>query len=126
MKRFTSLLAAVLCAGCSSSLGTVGILGRSSEPVGVKMIRPAGTGRACRTSWLGLLGERGEPTLDEATRAIYALDAEGDALTEATVRRTAIVTGIYNRRCLEVEANLVRVIPTVVIPTSPGHHGGHH
>lgn len=126
MIRGAMLLAALSCAGCSRSLGTVGVLGKTSEPVGVKMIRPAVTGRACRTSWLGILGEPGEPTLADATRSIYALDAEGDILTDATVRRTAIVTGIYNRRCLEVEANLARVIPTVVIPTPPGHHGAHH
>lgn len=124
--RFRAVVLLVLvCTACSGSLGTVGIIGRSAEPVGIKLLRPAVSSRVCRTSWLGFLGTRGEPTIDDATRAIYELDTEGDVLTDATVRRTEILTGVYNRRCLEVEANLGRVVPTVVIP-APSGHGAHH
>jgi hypothetical protein len=125
VRRLALVVAAAACAACSGSLGSVALLGRSADPVGVKMLRPGVSGRACRTSWFGVLGEAGEPTIADAARSIYALDAEGDVLTEATVRRTAIVTGVYNRRCLEVEANLARVVPTVVVPMPAG-HGGHH
>jgi hypothetical protein len=123
VRRIALVVVAATSTACSGSLDSVGLLGRSAEPVGVKLLRPAVTGRACRTAWFGLLGEPGEPTIADAARSIYALDAEGDVLTEATVRRTAILTGVYNRRCIEVEANLARVIPTVVIPSG---HGAHH
>jgi hypothetical protein len=114
---------AAASAACSGSLGSVGLLGRSAEPVGVKLLRPAVSGRACRASWFGVLGDAGEPTIADATRPIYALDAEADMLTDATIRRTVILTGVYNRRCLEVDANLARVIPTIVIESG---HGMHH
>ena len=112
-------------AGCTASLGSVGVLGPTADPIGIKILRPGAVGRACRTSWLGVFGERGEPTIADAASSIYALDAEGDILADATFRRSVLVTGLYNRRCLEVEATLGRLIPTVTIPMPPG-HGGHH
>jgi hypothetical protein len=125
VSRIGLVVVALACAACRSSLGTVALVGRSADPVAVKLLRPSVTGRTCHTSWFGIFGEPAEPTIPDAAGTIYALDDEGDVLTDVTVRRSAIVTGVYNRRCVEVEANLGRAIRTVVIPTPPGHHGHH-
>jgi hypothetical protein len=41
------------------------------------------------------------------------------------VRWERIVTGVYNRRCVEVQGDLARSVTTVRLPAPPSHHGHH-
>jgi len=117
-------LVALALAGCATSLGSVGLLGRDAETVSVKMLVPGATGRSCRSSIVGLPLQAGDPTLDEALAQILGRDAEGNVVTEAEVVSDRLVTGVYNRRCVTVRGNLVRTLTTLNIPM-PEHPGPH-
>ena len=120
MRRFVTVVVAAALAGCSTSLGRMGILVPDGEAVGLKLLRPGVSGRSCRASIVGVALGGGDPDLQEAVARVLALDPEGNALTNAHVRWEQIVTGVYNRRCLEVHGDLARTISTVAIPM-PGH-----
>jgi hypothetical protein len=117
----------LLAVGCTAPAGTIGTLSPGSELVSTKLLRPGARARACRTALLGVVLGRDEPPLDAAVRALMALDEEGDVLTNVTVRSSAVVTGLYDHRCVEIEADLGRVIPTVTIMAPHAHeeHGSH-
>ena len=56
-----------------------------------------------------------------------ALDPEGNVVANADVRWRRLVTGVYNRRCVEVRGDLARTVSTIRLPGPPGHegHGAH-
>jgi hypothetical protein len=122
MRRVAVLIAVLAFAGCTTSLGTVGVIPRESEDAGVKLLRPGATGRSCRASVFGVPLSDGEPGLREALEQIVALDAEGDVVVNAEVRWERFITGLYNRRCIEVRGDLARRIRTITIPMPPEHH----
>jgi len=125
MSGLAVLLTALALAGCTSSLGTVGVIRREPEDVGVKLLRPGVTGRSCRASVMGLPLSGSEPGLQEALRRIVELDAEGDVVLNAEVRWERVVSGLYNRRCIEVRGDLARTIRTITLPMPPEHRGHH-
>ncbi len=108
--------------GCAGSLGTVGLLDPDAEDVGLKLLRPGAVGRSCRASVLGVPLAAGTPDLREALAGILALDAEGNVVANAEVRWRELVTGLYNRRCVEVRGDLARTVPTIRLP-APEHRG---
>jgi hypothetical protein len=122
MTRVAVVALGVALSGCATSLGTIGVAVPDAEPMGLKMLRPAATGRSCRASVLGLPLADGEPRLQDALGEILALDAEGNVVVNAEVRWRRVVTGIYNRRCVEVQGDLARTLSTVTLPMPPGHH----
>ena len=122
MTRAAIVVVAVALAGCGRSLGTIGVLRAESDTVDVKLLRPGAAGRSCRASVLGFpLSEPG-PTVREALDRILALDAEGDVVVNAEVRSEEWITGLYNRRCIEVRGDLARAVPTLVLPMPSEHH----
>ena len=126
MSRAASLLALLALSGCAASLGTVGLIRADVESVGLKLLRPAVTDRSCRASILGIPLEPGDPDVGEAVGRILARDTEGTVVANARIRWRRIVTGIYNRRCVEVRGDLAREVSLVLLPAPPGHeHHGH-
>jgi hypothetical protein len=107
--------------GCSSAKSHIGLLSPAADVVGVQMLRPGATGRSCRSAVLGISQQDGEPTIDEAIGRILALDREGDVLTNVDVSWHQFVTGVYNRSCVEVHADLGRAIATMVVPGGMHH-----
>jgi len=91
-------------------------LAPQAEGTGLKLLRPAVSGRSCRASLAGLPLAAGEPDLREALAQVLALDAEANVVANAEVRWRRLVTGVYNRRCVEVRGDLARTVPTVTIP----------
>ena len=121
-------VALVVLAGCVTSHGPVGVIAPSADVVGTKLLRPHVVGRSCRSRVLGVPVGTGDPQLQEAVAQILAQDAEGDVVLNAEVRATVLVTGVYNRCCVEVEGDLARAVPTIAVPGPTGHgsHGAHH
>jgi hypothetical protein len=117
------LLAAVVFAlsGCTSSLGRMGILAPDATRVGVKLLRPGVSARSCGTTLLGVPLGSSEPALAAALGKLMELDSEGSAVVAVEVTTEDFLTGIYNRRCVAVHGDLVRVVTTVVLPSAPGH-----
>jgi hypothetical protein len=122
------IVALAVLAGCVSFHGPVGVLAPSADIVGTKLLRPHAVGRSCRTQLFGLPWGAGAPKLDEALATILAQDEEGDVVLNAEVRSSALVTGVYNRRCLEIRGDLARAVPTITVPGPAEHrgHGAHH
>lgn len=121
MKPLCAILALV-STGCTTSLGTVGTFASGPDLVSTKLLRPGARARACRTTFFGVAVAGEERPLDAALGQILALDREGDVLTNVVVRSSEVVTGVYNRRCVDVEADLGRAIRTIMIPL-PEHDG---
>lgn len=118
-------LVCLALAACASSLGPVGMLAGDPDAVAVKLIAPGAVGRSCRVSVLGMPLGTGEPTLAEALGEILARDREANLVAHADVRWEHLVTGVYNRRCVEVRGDLARAITTVKLPPLPGHPAHH-
>jgi hypothetical protein len=119
-----ALAGLVLALGCASSLGTLGVVHPDADDVGLKLLRPDVTATSCRSSVLGVPLRAGEPDVREALATILALDREGDVVANAHVSWRTLVTGIYNRRCVEVRGDLARTVTTVRLPM-PASHGAH-
>jgi len=100
----------------------VTLLSMAPNLISVQMLRPAATARSCRSAVLGISRQPGEPTIDEAVGLILALDREGDVLTNVDVSWHQLLTGVYNRTCVEVRADLGRAISTMVLPGTMHHH----
>ena len=126
MIRAGPLLAAIGLSGCAASLGTVGLVRLDADEVGLKLLRPGVTGHSCRVSLLGVPLTAGAPDLREAIAEILALDREGNVVANAEVRWERLVTGIYNRRCLEVHGDLARTVSIIRLPAPPAHPGHPH
>jgi hypothetical protein len=110
---------------CSTSFGPMGMLGTSSADFGLKLLRPGAVGRSCRSSVLGVPLRSGQPEMREALGEILALDREGNVVVDAEVAEERIITGLYNRRCVQVRGDLSRTISTITLPAPPGHHAHH-
>ena len=126
MTRWLALLGVL--AGCAVSHGPVGVIAPSADVLGTKLLRSRAIGRSCRTRVLGVPWGAGAPQLHEALAKILAHDEEGDVVVNADVRSSTLVTGVYNRRCLEVQGDLARAVPTIAVPgpAEHGSHGAHH
>jgi hypothetical protein len=123
MRAGVALLVAL--AGCTTSIGTIGVITPDADDVGLKMIRPNASGCSCRASVIGIPLHQGDPDVREALRQVLALDREGNVVANAELRWHRILTGIYNRRCIEVRGDLARTISTVRLPAPPGHERHH-
>lgn len=126
MRRWIALLGVLT--GCAISQGPVGVIGPSADVFGTKLLRSGTTGHSCRTRVLGVPLRAGAPELREALAEMLAQDEEADVVLNADVRSWALMTGLYNRRCLEVRGDLSRVVPTIALPGSMQHgsHGDRH
>ena len=124
--RGSALLLLGAVSGCATSLGSLGVVRPDAESVGLKLLRPGVVGRSCRASVLGLPLRDGVPDVGEAMAAILALDAEGDVVAHAEIRTEDLITGVYNRRCVEVRGDLARAVSTIQLPAPPGHEGHRH
>jgi len=125
MRRLLAPTSLLALAGCATSFGRLGVVSPDPDAIGVKLLRPGVEGRSCRASVLGVPLGRGAPELHEALAHILALDAEGNVVTHAQVTWRHFVTGLYNRRCLEVRGDLGRTVSTLTLPTPMSHpeHG---
>ena len=122
MRRLALVAIGLGLSGCATSLGTIGVAVPDPEAMGLKMLRPAAIGRSCRATLLGLPLADGEPRLQDALGEILALDAEGNVVVNAEIRWRRVVTGLYNRRCIEVQGDLARSLSTITLPMPSGHH----
>ncbi len=111
-------------AGCAGWVERIGVVAPDEQVVAVKLLRPRVTGRSCASSLLGFPLGRDRPDLDEAVTALLARDGEANVLTNVEFRRQVLVTGVYNRRCVEVRGDLGRTVTTFSLPV-PGGHESH-
>ena len=120
--RFVALVGLLVALGCASSLGTLGVVHPDAEDVGLKLLRPGVGATSCRSSVLGVPLRAGEPDVREALATILALDREGDVVANARISWRRLVTGVYNRRCVEIRGDLARTVTTVRLPMPAAHH----
>ena len=114
----------VACTSSTTRLPRV-TFGTPDDRFETKMLRPAARASACRTTLLGIPIAGPPSPLESALRALLALDSEADQLTDVDVREQTVASGLVNRTCVTVQANVVRAIPVVRLPMPAGHHSGH-
>lgn len=118
-------LLALVATACSESAGEFPLISRDAAAAGTKMLRPAARAEACRTRLFGR-DVAGEPApLDQAVRALFAMDAEADALANVRITTRATALGIGDHTCVTVQGDVVRTISVVRLPAPPGHEGHH-
>jgi hypothetical protein len=125
MTRLAAVLLAATLAGCTTPLGVVGALLPAADRMGTKLLRPGVVGRSCAAQVFGVPTADADAALEKALAQILALDAEGDVVTNAEVSSWAFLTGVYNRRCIQVRGDLARTVRVITLPASPGHLGHH-
>lgn len=123
MRGVAVLAAMAILDACSMPVARFGVVTTDPDVIGIKLLRPNVRARSCRATVFAIPLARGEPSVDEAMRELEALDSETNAITNAEVAWDRIVTGVYNRTCVEIHGDLGRVISTVIVPV-PG-HGSH-
>lgn len=121
-----ALVGFVAILGCGWSLGDIPVVGVDDDRAGFKMLRPGAEAESCRASVLGIPVGNGEGgSLEEAIARLLKLDEEANVLRHVRVRTSSFVTGLYNRRCVTVSADVGRVANVVRLPVvGEGHH--HH
>src|SRR5207237_10061598 len=106
------------------SLGTLGVVQPDPEQVGLKLLRPDVLGSSCRSSVVGVPLSAGDPDVSEALAAILRLDAEGNRVANVRLSCRSPVTGLHNRRAIEVRGDLARTVSTIRL-LAPEAHGAH-
>src|SRR5262245_26170323 len=96
-----------------------------TDAAAAKMLRPAARASACRTTVLGLAIGGPPSPLDAALRALLGSDPEADQLRDVQVQERTFTSGLLNRTCITVQADVVRAISVVRLPAPGGHHGHH-
>jgi hypothetical protein len=90
-----------------------------------KMLHPGARASVCRTTLLGFaIGGSASP-LEAGLRALLATDPEADQLADVQIRERTVTTGLVDRTCITVQADVVRAISTVRLPAPAGHQGHH-
>lgn len=118
-----ALAGAVMLAGCAAQEGHLPRVSAVAEADGFKMLRPGASARACRGVFFGRRGGDG-PLLGEAFARVLALDREADSLMNVSLRWRRTSLGLYTWACVEISGDLVRMVPTVLVPMG-GEHEGH-
>lgn len=114
----------VVLSGCGSTHTMVPFVRAGGGPADMKMLRPGLHARACRVWLLGIpLGTA--DAADELVGTLMASDAEGDVLANVRVTTSGVMTGVFNRMCVEVTGDLGREISVVRLPAVGGGHDHH-
>ena len=100
-------LAILVLAGCATVRGPVGFLGADPNAIATKLLVPGAHAESCRTSVVGVSLGGGEPSVTEAMAKLLARDEEANVVTDAEITWRAFVTGVYDRRCVEVRGNVI-------------------
>ena len=93
---------------------------------GIKMLRPDAHVSICRTRVLGITIAGDASPLDAASRALLALDGEADTLSNVRIDTSEVTTGLFDRSCVTLHADVGRSISVLRVPAPPGHHEHHH
>ena len=119
-------VAAALCVGltaCAHGSGTIPRVTALPPETGYKLLRPAAVSLACDGGFFG--GGGASDLLARTTADLLSRDAEADAIVQAKVEWTGWSIGVYGRRCVRMEADVVRSVRTILLPM-PGEGHGHH
>ena len=116
MSRMLAVVGLTVLSGCTVSLGRTGLIADDADVVPMKLLRPGVVGRSCRASVLGVPFRAGPPTVAEALAEMLAKDTEGNVVTHAEMTWSEVVTGVYNRRCLEMRGDVARAVPLIRLP----------
>lgn len=118
MIRYLVSIAGALCvAGCSTTAGRLPAIA-TVAPEHFKMIRPDANAIACRTRWLGERDST-DAALADALAQLKAVDPEVETLHDARVAVRTWDLGLVRQDCVEVEADLVRSVPVLVLDQLP-------
>jgi hypothetical protein len=111
-------------AACARGSGTIPRMTALPPESGYKLLRPAAVAVACEGGFFE--GNASSDLLARTTADLLARDAEADAILQAKVEWTGWSIGVYGRRCVRVEGDVVRSVRTILLPMAHGDgHQGH-
>jgi hypothetical protein len=91
---------------------------------GFKLLRPHARAERCEGALFGTFSTSESGAVAAVFRDLLALDEEATMVHGARVEWTAWSIGVYGRRCIEMEGDVVRPAATVLLPMA-GEHVGH-
>ncbi len=91
---------------------------------GFKLLRPHARAERCEGALFGTFSTSESDALAAVFRDLLALDEEATMVRGPRVEWTAWSIGVYGRRCIEMEGDVVRPAATVLLPMA-GEHVGH-
>ena len=57
---------------------------------------------------------------------LLARDAEANVVVNAELTTNTVLTGLWNRRCVEVRGDVARIVSTVTLPMPASHREHRH
>jgi len=124
-RRLAVAAVALAPAACSLGGGTIPVVGHDASAVGMKMLRPGVTARACGATILPMGRRERSPLLDRALVALLATDDEADMVRDLEVHWRGVDLLLVRIGCVRVRGDVGRRISTVRLPML-GEHPHHH
>ena len=122
--RLILLAATSLVVGCVRTTGTLPRVAVDNPRDGFKLLRPHARAERCEGALFGTFSTSEGDVLEDVFRDLLALDEEATMVRGARVEWTAWSIGVYGRRCIAMEGDVVRPAATVLLPMA-GEHLGH-
>jgi hypothetical protein len=110
-------------AACASGFGTIPRVTAFPAETGYKLLRPAAVAVACESGFFR--GAASDDLLARTTADLLARDTEADAIVQAKIEWTGWSIGVYGRRCVRVEGDVVRSVRTILLPMAGDAHRHH-
>jgi hypothetical protein len=122
--RWTTLALGLSLEACASMSGTLPRVTALPPEAGYKLLRPGAVAVACDSGFFPDVRPMAGDLLARTTADLLTRDAEADAIVRAKVDWSGWSMGVYGRRCVRMEGDVVRTVRTVLLPM-PGEHGHH-
>jgi hypothetical protein len=110
---------------CTNVSGTIPRVTALPHDAGYKLLRPGAVSVACESGFLPDALVPTDDLLARTTADLLARDVEADAVVRARIDVTGWSIGLYGRRCVRVEGDVVRSVRTILLPMADGGHGHH-
>lgn len=126
LQTVMAVILAIGTSGCVTTRSTIPVIRADQSALGVKMLKPGERVRSCRMWILGVpLSAGGEP-IEAMMRALLATDREADVLIDVRIETSSVMTGLFNRVCVDIVGDVAREITVVRLPlVGDGHQHPH-
>lgn len=111
-------------AGCVSLPAGLPVVRGEVATIDVKMLKPGARARSCG-SWVFVFPMGTPAAAQDLVAEMIGRDPEGDVLTNVQVTTSGVMTGIFNRLCVDITGDVGREISVVRLPAVGGGHEHH-
>ena len=119
------LIGCILLVACASTSGTIPRVTAMAPEAAYKLLLPGAVAVACEGEFFPSMAPTSADLVSTATTDLLARDEEADAIVQAKIRWSAWSIGLYGRRCLRMEGDVVRSVRTILLPMGGEQHRLH-